>query len=240
MDKSAAATTIQRIWRGARQRRHNAELAQQNTPHQTNIEYFMATHAYSVKNVAASSNQNRQIQARAYRDTAFIPKDGFAYLHSFQRQHEFKEFIKKIAEHPPSQGEIYRPGAPENHDMKANNAWLLGLAHHKKSLVLSVPLDDTTIVRNSSRDSPQELQTTDHNLSALAREVLGLVQSGHYSVSNLINPDTGNIEAQAFEPKPSAKHAKLEDFQTPHGMPKPQLRSVLQHAGVNVQGITRR
>ncbi len=134
---------------------------------------------------------------------------------------------------PPKEankGNIYNPRV---HNMRVNSYWLLGLAHHQREAALTTPLDDKTLVRKSAKNKPVEERNTEHKLSALGREVLGMVQNGHFVPSY-----DSSLGIQILRPTPQAQFAKLEDFKTPLGMKKEEIKERLAAKGIDVSGIT--
>lgn len=115
------------------------------------------------------------------------------------------------------------------HDMRSNSAWMLGLAHHGVSAVMTTALDDETLVRQSARKRnlrPQEA------FSALGREVLGMVQHGAFA------PVAGPRGTQILAPTADAKHATLASMQTPRGLPRAEIKRRLNAKGIDVKRIT--
>ena len=147
----------------------------------------------------------------------------------------FREAVRttKIALNIGGQGNIYEPTRyGGRHDMRSNSAWMLGLAHNGVRAVMTAKLDDETLVRNSARHGPVHQRNTDHNFSALGREVLGMVQNDHF------RPVAGSRNLQELVPTATARTATLESFKTPKGMNKAAIRTQLNTAGVDVSRIT--
>ncbi|MGF6851118.1 leucine-rich repeat domain-containing protein [Paraburkholderia sp. CI3] len=224
-----AATIIQRVWRGARQRNINAKREQLNTPHHSELAYRMATHAYSINDVPRRVRFGKaESEWALYADPFHIPEDGAALLHSFRDHEGLTTAKRRIHGNEVPRGVVYSPIKDDmranNHDMRTNNAWMLGLAHHEKRALLTTTLNDTTVARRSKpRGDPQPL-------SALAREVLGLAQA-HFVVERMGND-------VYLVPKPSARTAKLTDLKTPSSMPKSELKRRLQEIGLDSDAIT--
>jgi hypothetical protein len=108
----------------------------------------------------------------------------------------------------------------------------LGLAHHGKPVLLTTSLDDETLVRRSAKNGPAKFQNTDHNFSALGREVLAMVQNDQFK------PMPGPLGKQLLIPTEKAKSATLEDMKTPSGMPKKELKKQLEGKGIDVNKIS--
>lgn len=231
--RDKAAVTIQAHWRGGQQRDLNATTAQDHTPYRTEAHFKIATHGYSGEALhgdgshGPSENNGWQAYTRARK----VRRNSLALLHSFQRRDKFEEAKQVFYTNKVPEGAIYKPLG--THDMRVNSAWMLGLAHKGTPAVITAELDNQTVVRSSARESlPAEMQTTDHNLSALAREVLGLTQHGHFSVGEPLN------HMQVLVPNPSAAKATLNDFRTPGGMPQDELKNKLDEAGINTAGLS--
>lgn len=235
MDENRAATVIQRFWKGARQRDALARELQNAPPHKSGFECSAASNSLSVHALQTRRPEKRYGEAEVYMHTKAMPDDGFAYLHSMRNPGQTDNFIQRIATHEPVPGEIYTP--PGRHDMRMNSMWLLGLAHHRRPAVMTAPLDDRTIIRNSALHHTPDAPTDIH-LSAYAREVVGLLNSGRYEVRNLVDPASGRPAGQSLEPNDRAATARLSDFRTPRTMPKQALRAFLQSHGVDVSRIS--
>jgi len=228
-----AATAIQARWHGARQRVINAEVAQGLTPYRSEMHYKMATHSYSgeVQRLDREGGPRENNGWPAYSLTKAAPRGSLALLHSFQRGDDLAEVKESLYPNDVPEGVIYNPDG--NHDMRVNSAWMLGLAHHGMPAVMTGALDDTTVVRSSARESlPEDEQTTDSNLSALAREVLGMTESGHYRVGDSL------LGKQVLVPTASAAKATLKDFKTPFGIPQDELKRRLDHAGIDTSELS--
>jgi len=113
------------------------------------------------------------------------------------------------------------------HDMRSNSAWMLGLAHYGVSAVITTPLDDVTLVRQS-----KSKLGTDAAFSAFGREVLGMVQHGAFA------PIAGPRGLQVLQPTAEAKRATLRSLRTPGGMPRSDIKTRLQAHGIDVKKIT--
>lgn len=250
--RERAARTIQRIWRGGVQRQENAELAFQ-VPYITPFAFCAATNSYALKfragqhdgvesYRATTSDEFMAFRARQrtgweiYRSTA-SDKFANAYLYSFRRIEERDANLRR--DHPAGvpEGALYRRGESKDHNMRDNCIWLMGLSHHNKGAVLTTDLDDETIIRRRARReaSPKE-QTTERNLSALSREVLGMVESGHFVVER----DGSRTTLVPRKPKQdeSTRMAKLTDFKTPRGIERSELIRRFKEKGVNASHIS--
>jgi hypothetical protein len=232
-ERTKAAATIQAHWRGGQQRDLNASEAQGHAPYRNETHYKMATNGYSGEVLHADGPHgprgNNGWLAYAWAHTA--PRNSLALLHSFQRKDKLAEAKQALYNGAEPDGVIYAPNG--THDMRVNSAWMLGLAHNQTPAVMTAELDDVTVVRSSARNhAPVEEQTTDSNLSALAREVVGMTQSGHFRVGDPLH------EMQVLVPNPSAAKATLNDFKTPFGMPQDELKRKLDDAGLNTSGLS--
>jgi len=233
----SAAEKIQAVWKGAVVRGNLAAQAQQSTPYASQFQFQQASFGFSLKNLQARpiGSEQRQAEYAIYASTDDIWVNAPAFLHSFQRKGAFKSAQRSYREETLIGKEcVYSPqrAGAEKHDMKLNSAWLLGLAHHGKKAVLTVPLDDETLVRKSAKKRPVEERNTEHHFSALGREVLGMVQKGHYV------PQHDRYGYQVLMPTPQARQATLEDFKTPVGMKKEEIKEKLAARGIDVSKIT--
>lgn len=129
---------------------------------------------------------------------------------------------------------LYNPGLYTGvHDMQMNEFWLLGLCHFQRPAVLTVGLDDRTVVRGRAwRSGDAAVQCTDRSLAAYPREILGLLQADHYRVADAIFP------VQILEPTASARRAVHADLRTAGGMPKPELIRRLRALGVDTASLS--
>lgn len=236
--QNRAAEKIQAIWRGYAVRSEFSSKEQQSTPYASLGQFQRATYSFSFRNLKdwpIGSNQ-RQAEYRIYQTTNRIPSEQPAFLHSYRRESALNSAMNAYNVSLESiesvdAGNIYEPFviADGVHTMKINSVWLLGLAHHQKSAVLTTSLDDETLVRGPAEGNAE------HNvsLSALGREVLGMVQNGHFAPQY----DEGS-GLQVLMPTPQARLAKLEDFKTPSGMKKEEIKEKLAAKGVDVSKIT--
>lgn len=227
-----AATAIQAHWRGARQRELNAPAAQEHTPYRNEAQFKMATNGYSGEATKAQDPDGGRENSgwKAYAAARDAPPDALALLHSFQRPQQLRKAKQTLFGGKPPAGAVYQPKGA--HDMRVNSAWMLGLAHRGTPAVMTAALDKRTIVRNEARKSlPVKEQTPDKHLSALAREVVGMTHSGHFSVGEPLNG------MQVLVANPSAAKATLQDFQTPGGMPQAELKQRLEQVGINTSGL---
>jgi len=230
--RNKAATTIQAHWRGGQIRDLMATAAQESAPYPNETHYKMATNGYSGKaqrvDALDGPRGNNGWLPYAWAHTA--PRNSLALLHSFQRKDKLEETKQTLYNGAEPDGVVYNPYG--THDMRTNCAWLLGVAHRGISAVMTVELDDVTVVRSKARkNAPVEEQTTASNLSALAREVVGMTQSGHFRVGEPLH------DMQVLVPNPSAAKATLNDFKTPFGMPQDELKRKLDEAGINTDGL---
>lgn len=235
-----AAEKIQAVWRGYAVRKNIAAQAQQLTPYSSQLKFQQATYGFSLKNLKAwpVGSAQRKAEYKVYLNTNKIAVEGQAFLHSFQRREALKSALQSYnisMNSAKESGNIYSPwdAGATKHNMKLNSAWLLGLAHHWKQAVLTAPLDDETLVRQSARAKPVEERNTEHNFSALGREVLGMVQNGHF-----VPQHDDRHGFQVLAPTPQARLAKLEDFKTPSGMKKEEIKEKLAAKGIDVSKIT--
>lgn len=250
--RERAARTIQRLWRGGVQRQKNAELPFP-VPYKTPFAFCAATNSYALKFRARQRDGERLYRATTsdefmafrarqrtgweiYRSTG---SDKFenAYLYSFRRMEERDANLRR--DHPAGvpEGALYRRGESKDHNMRDNCMWLMGLSHHKKGAVLTTNLDDETIIRRRARQeaSPKE-QTTERNLSALSREVMGMVESGHFVVER--NGSRTTLVPRKPEQGESTRVAKLTDFKTPRGIERSELIRRFEENGVDVSHIS--
>lgn len=136
-------------------------------------------------------------------------------------------------------GNLYEPnvyGNEDGHDMRSNSAWLLGLAHNRRKIVMSTPLTDDNVVRGSAPG-----RDTADKLSALGREVVGITQTdrgaGERAPYEVEGADRHG--RQVFRPTADAGSATLAGMKTAQGMPKNELIEKLSSARVDVHGLTR-
>ncbi|WP_158598070.1 hypothetical protein [Noviherbaspirillum saxi] len=234
-DLNAAAMCIQRIWRGYRIRKNLAGQAQARTPYASPADYRWATNSYApaVLKKRPFGSALRNAEAGVYFTARDIPSGQRALLHSFQRESDFLNGVKLInRSSKPQIGTKYRPSSYGKHDMRVNAAWLLGLAHFGREIVMTTKLDDQTIIRRSAAKGPQEKRNVRHNLSAYAREVHGLLQNDYFTVQSTI------AGCQLLSPTPGVRTATMEGLKTPRGMPKEELRRFFEKKGIDVSGIT--
>lgn len=232
-----AATKIQATWRGmdVRHQRALTEQCVDNTPYQSKARYLLATGAYAPVTLRDRpiGSPERDAEWGVYQSTGKIDPGQPALLHSFQRRGDFFRVVQRFGTPTdPEIGNIYSPDAFGPHDMKANSAWLLGLAHNKIPAYLTTALDDATLVRQSAAAGPPEQRNTEHNSSAYVREVMAMVQNRHFYAWSA---PTGE---QFLLPAAKAGAATLEDMKTPSGMPKDKIKAILASRGVNVSAIT--
>ncbi|MGM9491164.1 hypothetical protein [Ideonella sp. YS5] len=230
-----AATTLQAHWRGAHQRDVNARDAQGHTPYRSELHYQMASHGYCVeaqpmKRFSDGTTGPREKEWVVYESTRHVPKGSLALLHSRQQEQEKDEMKQALYQGQVPKGVVYDPG--DEHDMRVNSAWMLGLAHHRVPTVMASALDDVTVVRKSAREEAPEEQNTDSNLSALAREVMAMTGSGHFRLGGAL------LGKQVLVPTPSASNATLADFKTPSGMPQEEVKRKLDQAGIDTAGLS--
>jgi hypothetical protein len=230
-----AATAIQAHWRGAHQRDVNAKEAQGRTPYRSEMHYQMASHGYSgeaqpMKGFSEGTSGPREKEWVVYESTRHVPKGSLALLHSRQQEQKKDEMKQALYQDQVPKGVVYDPG--DEHDMRVNSAWMLGLAHHRVPTVMASALDDVTVVRKSAREEAPEEQNTDSNLSALAREVIAMTGSGHSRVGGTL------LGKQVLVPTPSASNATLADFKTPSGMPQEEVKRKLDQAGIDTAGLS--
>lgn len=235
-----AATLIKKVWRGARQRQSMANAIANNPehppPYQSGFECAAATNMYSIRAMANDSIDDRRAGAAAYMDTMAIRGDNFAYLHSLRHKKATDSFVKQISPREPMRGQIYKP--PNGmHDMRINSMWLLGLAHRGTTVLMTAPLTDETIIRREAVNTSTGA-TTDENLSAYAREVVGMLKSGSFRIADVVDGSTLNYVGQGLIPTQEAANAKLSDFHTSRGLPKAELKFLLQEHGVDVEKIS--
>jgi hypothetical protein len=232
--RNEAAATIQAHWRGGEQRKVNALEAQRTTPYPNAMSYRMATHSFSAQALELPTGRRENDGWKSYASTQTVPPRSVALLHSFQREAELEAASQRLYGNAEPDGVIYSPYGESQHDMRVNSAWVLGLAHAGMPAVLTAKLDDETVVRRRARDiAPPEEQNTDFNLSALAREVIGMTGSGHYRVASRTM-----MGMQVLVPTATAAQAKLVDFKTPYGMPQGELKERLDEAGIDTRGLT--
>jgi hypothetical protein len=228
-----AAARIQAHFRGGRQRDVNARHAQAHAPYRNLMHYKMATHAYSGEAAEAAVDRDADASDEwlMYLSAMAAPTGQVAFLHSFQREGDLEGAKQWLYNGNPPVGSIYSP--PDDvHDMRTNSAWMLGLAHNAMPAMLTTTLDGSSIVRNSAwENKPPEECTTERNLSALAREVVGMTGSGHYAVGEWMHG------RQMLRPTASAARAALADFRTPSGMPYAELKGKLDEAGVDTSRL---
>ena len=236
--QNRAAEKIQALWRGYAIRSEFASKEQQLTPYASLGQFQRATYSFSLRNLKdwpIGSNQ-RQAEYRIYQSTNRISSEQPAFLHSYRRESALNSAMNSYNVSLESiesvdAGNIYEPFviADGAHNMKINSVWLLGLAHHQKSAVLTTSLDDETLVRKAAEGDAE------HNvsLSALGREVLGMVQNGLFTPQY----DEGS-RLQVLMPTPQARLAKLADFKTPSGMKKEEIKEKLAAKGIDVSKIT--
>lgn len=247
LQKSQAAKKIQAVWRGYTVRRDNAARAQEKTPYESLGQFQQAIHSFSLKNLqdwpfGTVRRKNRsKAEYKVYQSTNNIPSGQHAFLHSFQQREALKSALNSynvIESDASANGSIYNPkprgvSGSLKHDMKLNSIWLLGLAHHNKSAVLTTPLDDKNLIRRSAGAKSVEKMNTEHSFSALGREVLGMVQNGHFESQN-----DELRKMQVLIPTPKARLAKLDDLKTPSGMKKEEIKEKLADKGIDVSKIT--
>lgn len=166
-----------------------------------------------------------------YCSTSRISDGRPALLYSYRRKNDFHSVrtaydIPKKNKHT---GNIYNVPSGQ-HDMKVNGCWVLGLAHHKKPAVLTTPLDDETLFGTAAR--PVKGQDPEY-ISSLGREVLGMVQSGHF----VANYDE-RLGKQILWPTPQARFANLEDFKTPVEMGREEIKKQLAAKGIDVSRVS--
>lgn len=231
-EPNEAAATIQAGWRGGRQRELNAAAAQQHTPYRNEAQYKMATNGYSDEAMKADGpgGWRENNGWKSYAAAREAPPGALALLHSFQRKEALQKAKQALFKGKPPPGAVYEPKGA--HDMRVNSAWMLGLAHRGTPALMTARLDKQNIVRNEARKSlPAAQQTTEHHLSALAREVVGMTQNGHFSVGEPLNG------MQVLVANPSAAKATLKDFATPGGMPETELKRRLDEVGIDTAGL---
>lgn len=231
-----AATRIQSVFRGASVRRKNAAAMQAVTPYPSRGHYDLATHNFAMDQRGRSALL-KKVDWKVYESTGRIAAtEQPAFLHSFQRVTDFDDELKargtsRFELH--QEGNVYEPsayGGPKQHDMRSNSAWMLGLAHHQAPAVMTTPLDDQTLVRESAQKEKKDAGTDQH-FSAFGREVLGMVQHGHFA------PVAGPRNKQVLKPSEAAKRATLADFKTPRGKPQSEIKAALKAKGIDVSRI---
>jgi hypothetical protein len=246
-----AALLLQSIYRGGKVRQQLMREMQTTTPYENAVAYHMATNNYSPKalkdrprNMFTNRPKNselRRSEVKVYQDAVSVPAGTKAYLHSFQRTKDFAEEMANNGEEislnedkrtykPNTRGVKY---SPIPHDMRANCAWLLGLAHNNTTVILTTQLDDVTVVRESTRRTqPPEFHTPAHAFSALGREVLAMLQCGAFRV------ETGPRGKTHLIPTERASSITLEDLRTPASIDARTLKVLLQEKGFDVSAIS--
>lgn len=239
MSQSEAATLLQAAWRGAASRMRTASMAQSCTPYLSRTHYMLATRGYLPADTRPHSSavQFLDVEYGVYHAASQIGPRTPAFLRSFQRPQHLQAMLRVFNLDPgATKGVVYNPSAFGYHDMRANNAWLLGLGHHKKSALLTTLLDDDTIVRRSAKYRAPELRTPSRHCSALARELVGMVQNDHFRAQDPILFD--DALRQLLVPTAAAAAAKLEDYRTPRGMSQAFIKEKLMQANIDVSGLS--
>lgn len=218
--RDAAATAIQRTWRGGKEHDSVADDSARDTPYKNAAHYKFATHGFSGQ---AKQRNDRipgstETEWSAYESTAGLGPETPALLSSHQRRQGVKDAVSTLYEDGVApEGAEYEPNGI--HTMRANSAWLLGLAHRNAPAVLTTQVDRNTLVR-------YDLSST-----ALARELVGMTNSGHFEAGENVGP------WQTLTPTATASTARLEDFQTPTSMPLSFVEDTLDQGGVDTSKL---
>ena len=216
--REAAATDIQRSWRGAQERDAVAEESASHTPYENRVHYQLATHGYSAE--ARQRNDripgSTETEWAAYQSTASLGPRAPALLSSHQRRAALDEAVSALYGGVAPEGAECQPNGI--HTMRANSAWLIGLAHRNVPAVLTTPVERNTLVRY------------DMTSTALARELVGMTNSGHFEVA-----DGGPW--QALTPTDTASSARLEDFRTPASMSLADVKRTLDERGIDTSRL---
>ncbi|MEN3297186.1 MAG: hypothetical protein V7642_6439 [Burkholderiales bacterium] len=247
-----ASVTIQRAFmadserltaeaRGFIKRKKIMEECQQMTPYPNRGVYRFATenlrYQGSTDEINSHDGSSRPEEYPAeewdvYRATASIKllEMPYAYLHSFRKRGDIRNELHDRKVPDPFKGKQLRGLghvylAPE-HDMRVNNAWLLGLAHRGVETVLTTSLDETTIVR---RSAPINEKTMEQHASALLREVVGMLQNELFTVRD------GEHGKKIFTPTEKARTATLKDFQTSQQMNRAETEALLAKYGLAIK-----
>ena len=214
-----AEVTIQKHWRGAAQRDHNAREAAGTTPYPNEFHYKMAMNGYSqkAKDHEVDHPGSLATEWSAYESTSGLSAERPALLSSHQRRGAVEDAISTIYGNTAPKGAEYQPNGI--HTMRSNSAWLLGLAHHGVPAVLTTPVERQTVMRY------------DLNSTALARELTGMLQSGHFEAGAPLGP------WQTLAPTASAPSARLVDFRTPPAMPLESVKAILDEANIDTSRL---
>ena len=143
-------------------------------------------------------------------------------------------------------GEIYNPnrsGKGQGHDMFSNSAWLLGVMHNKRPIILSCALTAPLLVRSAYRDG-NLAQGIQNRMSALGREIVALLEYGGYSYHRTIRLKNPNVQGEdiiqtILTTKQDNSKLTLRDIQTEYGKTAAQFNSLLKSKGlptINVDG----
>lgn len=235
----SSAVKLQKLMRGAEVRSRLAREMQMRTPYESGIQFSLANHLFSPrfdratadiakelhkKESATELASHRRAQAyRAYRSVGpmqFLPEDKrVGILHSFRQPNRFNAVLsgRQVPLRDHGVGNIY---GPKWHEMLINSAWMLGLAHQDFPVALAARLDDTILYRRTYGGT---------RLSALPRELLGMLQSGLFTVA------PGAHAGTMLVPTAKAKTASLSALKTPRSMSMENLKKILAMHGVAVE-----
>lgn len=225
-----AATAMQRLYRGNATRRQLA--AQKRAPYADEQTFYWANRSPELIHLRSDDPVQFSQMFSAYASTAPLTYFGHPMLfHSMRRPDELDEVARRFGMRDV-EWMRYMPSSFGGHTWEKNLVWMQGGMHRDLPVVLSVPLDDETIVRGSLlRSADTSLHSTEAGLAAYPREILAM--RPHYRV---VNRQDG---LQALVPQGTGRRVTLEELrEVPATMPKEELRQTLGDFGLDVSGIS--
>ncbi len=223
-------TDIAPAARGFMTRRDLRQQAQASTPYPDFGTYLFATHNLRHDRLAGNGDENASAGKRSkdewdlYRSSISIEllEEPYAYIYSAKKLGDLTRELKRrgvpnsrVPEKISGIGHIY---VPERHSMRTNTAWLLGLAHRSRPVVMATPLEEATLVRFRA---PPGGRSVDTHMSAFLREIVAMLRDGFFTVSEDEHGKT------IFHPTGKARTATLDQMLTPPGMPREEVEAFL-------------